>query len=98
MKHIGKYIVRGLLGHGGMSKVYKVEVPRIGKIVALKLLDPHPVITRLLGEDAVRDLFLSEAVKMARLNHPNIVAIRDFDEAEGRPFYTMDYFFPAWAF
>lgn len=93
MKHIGKYIVRGLLGHGGMSKVYKVEVPRIGKIVALKLLDPHPVITRLLGEDAVRDLFLSEAVKMARLNHPNIVAIRDFDEAEGRPFYTMDYFF-----
>jgi serine/threonine-protein kinase len=93
MKRIGKYIVRGLLGRGGMSKVYKVEVPRIGKIVALKLLDPHPVVTRLLGEDAVRDRFLSEALKMARLNHPNIAAIRDFDEADGRPFYTMDYFF-----
>lgn len=93
MKRIGKYIVRGLLGRGGMSKVYKVEIPRIGKIVALKHLDPHPVITRLLGEDKIRELFLSEAVKLARLNHPNIVAIRDFDEADGRPFYLMDYFF-----
>jgi serine/threonine-protein kinase len=93
MKRIGKYIVRGLLGRGGMSKVYKAEIPRIGKIVALKLLDPHPVITRLLGEDAVRERFLSEALKMARLNHPNLVAIRDFDEAQGRPFYIMDYFF-----
>ncbi|MCK7509184.1 MAG: hypothetical protein MZV70_37505 [Desulfobacterales bacterium] len=27
MKRIGKYIVRGLLGRGGMSKVYKVEIP-----------------------------------------------------------------------
>jgi serine/threonine-protein kinase len=93
MKRIGRYIVRGLLGRGGMSKVYKVEIPRIGKIVALKLLDPHPVITRLLGEEAIRDLFQSEALKMARLNHPNLVAIRDFDEADGRPFYIMDYFF-----
>ena len=93
MKRIGRYIVRGLLGRGGMSKVYKVEIPRIGKIVALKLLDPHPVITRLLGEEGIRDLFQSEALKMARLNHPNLVAIRDFDEADGRPFYTMDYFF-----
>jgi serine/threonine protein kinase len=93
MKRIGKYIVRGLLGRGGMSKVYKVEIPRIGKIVALKLLDPHPVITRVLGEEKIRELFFSEAVKLARLNHPNIVAIRDFDEADGRPFYLMDYFF-----
>jgi serine/threonine-protein kinase len=93
MKRIGKYIVRGLLGRGGMSKVYKVEIPQVGKIVALKHLDPHPVITRLLGEDKIRELFLSEAVKLARLNHPNIVAIRDFDEADGRPFYLMDYFF-----
>jgi len=93
MKRIGKYIVRGLLGRGGMSKVYKVEIPRIEKIVALKLLEPHPAISRLLGEDQIRELFLSEAVKLARLNHPNIVAIRDFDEADGRPFYLMDYFF-----
>ena len=93
MKQIGRYIVRGLLGRGGMSKVFKVEIPRIGKIVALKLLDPDPMITRLMGEESTRDLFISEALKIARLNHPNIIAIRDFDEASGRPFYIMDYYF-----
>jgi serine/threonine-protein kinase len=94
MKRIGRYIVRGLLGRGGMSKVYKVEIPRIAKIVALKRLEPHPLLTRLMGADRIRDGFLSEAVNLARLNHPNIVAIRDFDEADdGTPFYTMDYFF-----
>ncbi len=94
MKCIGRYIIRGLLGRGGMSKVYKVEIPRIAKIVALKRLEPHPLLTRLMGADRIRDGFLSEAVKLARLNHPNIVAIRDFDEADdGSLFYTMDYFF-----
>jgi serine/threonine-protein kinase len=93
MKRIGKYIVRGLLGRGGMSRVYKVEIPRIGKIVALKRLEPHPLLTRLMGAEAVRERFVSEALTLARLNHPHIVAIRDFDEAEGVPFYTMDYFF-----
>jgi len=93
MKRIGKYIVRGLLGRGGMSKVFKVEIPRIGKIVALKLLDPDPLIIRLMGEKAIRDLFISEALKIARLNHPNIIAIRDYGEAGDRPFYIMDYHF-----
>jgi serine/threonine-protein kinase len=93
MKRIGRYIVRGLLGRGGMSRVYKAQIPRIGKIVALKLLDPHPLLTRLLGAEALRERFLSEALKMAQLNHPNLVAVRDFDEADGRPFYVMDYFF-----
>lgn len=93
MKRIGRYIVRGLLGRGGMSRVYKAQIPRIGKIVAVKLLDPHPLLTRLLGAEALRERFLAEALKMAQLNHPNLVAVRDFDEADGRPFYVMDYFF-----
>jgi serine/threonine-protein kinase len=93
MKRIGKYIVRGLLGRGGMSRVYQVEIPRIGKIVALKHLDPHPLLTRLLGADRIREAFTSEAVKLGGLNHPNIVAIRDFGEADGALFYTMDYYF-----
>ena len=93
MKRLGKYIVRGLLGRGGMSKVFKVEIPPIGKIVALKLLEPHPVLVDVLGAARIRDLFLSEAATLARLQHPHIVAIRDFDEAGGKPFYIMDYFF-----
>ncbi len=39
MKTVGKYRVRGLLGKGGMAKVFKIEYPVTGKIGALKLLD-----------------------------------------------------------
>lgn len=93
MKRIGKNIIRGLLGRGGMGKVFQVEIPPIGKIAALKLLDPHPVLVSLLGVERLREQFLAEAATMAGLQHPNIVAIRDFGEDDGRPFYIMDYFF-----
>jgi serine/threonine-protein kinase len=93
MKRIGHYIVRGLLGRGGMGKVFRVEIPPIGKIAALKLLDPQPALVSLLGMQRLRGLFLAEAVALAGLEHPNIVAIREFGEAAGRPFYIMDYFF-----
>jgi serine/threonine-protein kinase len=92
MKKIGKYIVRGLLGRGGMSKIYKVAHPVIGNITALKHLDPDPLLVRLMGMGAIREMFVSEAVTMAGLRHANIAAIFDFDEADGRPFYLMAYF------
>lgn len=92
MKTIGKYIIRGLLGKGGMGKVYKVELPVIGKIVALKLLAPNPFLIDLIGADKARELFISEAVNMAKLRHPNIVDILDFDEVDGQFFYSMDYY------
>ena len=93
MKYIGRYRIRGLLGRGGMSKVFKVELPVIGKIAALKVLDPNPQLIGLMGMANIRKLFVSEAIKMANLRHPNIVAIWDFDESEGKPFYLMDFVF-----
>jgi serine/threonine protein kinase len=92
MKKIGKYIVRGLLGKGGMSRVYKVELPPIDKIAALKLLDPDELLGQLMGYDKLRAAFIREAVTMAGLRHPNIIAIHDFDESEGQPYYVMDFF------
>jgi serine/threonine-protein kinase len=92
MKTIGRYIVRGLLGRGGMSRVYRVSLPVIGGSMALKQLWPHPSLVDLMGMDAIREGFMAEAVTMARLRHPNVVAVHDFDEAEGRPFYVMEYF------
>jgi serine/threonine-protein kinase len=93
MDRIGKYMIRGLLGRGGMSKVYKVEVPVIKKIVALKLLAPDPLLVDLIGMKKIRELFVSEAVKLAGLRHPNIVEIWNFDHFDDRPFYLMDYYF-----
>ena len=93
MNTIGKYKICGLLGRGGMSKVYKVQLPVIEKIVALKLLDPDPLLADLVGMQKIRELFISEARKLANLRHPNIVEIWNFDEADGKPFYLMDYYF-----
>ena len=54
MKKIDKYEVCGLLGKGGMGMVYKVRMPVVGKVVALKLLSPHPNLVTLLGEEKIK--------------------------------------------
>ena len=59
MRYIGKYEIRGLLGRGGMGKVFKVRHPVIGKIAALKLLEPNQLKLYLLGTDKISELFLS---------------------------------------
>ena len=92
MKKIGKYQICGLLGKGAMSIVYKVRFPKFGKIVALKLLSPHPHLVGSLGMEEIKKRFVTEAMTMASLRHPNIVSIWDFDEAEGRPFLVMEYY------
>jgi serine/threonine-protein kinase len=92
MKTIGRYIVRGQLGRGGMASVFKVEMPVTGKMVAMKQLKPNEFLTALVGMDQLRELFTAEAATMANLRHPHLVDVWDFDEADGRPFYIMEYF------
>lgn len=89
---IGRYEVCGMLGRGGMSRVYKVKVPVIGKIAALKILSPDPLVAKLMDTRKLRELFTNEAMIMAELRHPNIVDVWDFDEADGNLFYIMDYY------
>ena len=92
MRTIGKYQVIGLLGRGGMGRIFKVVHPVIGKIAALKLLDPNPLLMELVGAEKLRDMFVSEATTLAGLRHPNIASILEFDETDGKPFYLMDYY------
>ncbi len=92
MKYIGKYIIRGLLGRGGMGKIFKVQHPLIGKILALKLLDPDPLLVRLMGRSKILAMFKTEAITIAGLRHPNIVEILDYDESDDKPFYLMEYY------
>ncbi len=89
---IGRYEVVGMLGKGGMSRVYKVKCPVIEKIAALKLLSPDPLVEKLMGFRKIVDLFVSEAYTMAQLRHPNIVTVWDYDQSGNKPFYLMDYF------
>ncbi|MCF8024609.1 MAG: protein kinase [Desulfobacteraceae bacterium] len=90
--YIGKYKVLGLLGKGGMGRVYKVKLPQIDKIVALKLLRPHEHMLRLLGRARIEEMFISEARILGRIRHPNVAAILDFDrDLENRLFFSMEY-------
>ena len=91
MKRLGKYEVRGLLGRGGMAKVYKVALPTLGRLAALKLFQPRPELLLLVSEDELRKRFKEEARIMASLRHPNLLEVWDWDEHQGRPFYVMDY-------
>ena len=93
MKKAGKYIICGLLGKGGMSAVYKARLPFLNKIVALKMLRAHPNLTSLLGREALRARFISEAVTIASLRHPNIIEVLDFDFDGQTPFFTMEYYY-----
>ena len=92
MRRIGRYEIVGLLGQGGMSVVYKVRLPLIQKVEALKLFRPHPNLMALLGEEEIKKRFLAEARIIASLRHPHIVDLKDFDQVEGRPFFLMDYY------
>jgi serine/threonine-protein kinase len=92
MKTIGKYKIRGLLGRGAMGKIYNVEHSVIGKISALKLLAPNPLLVTLLGLDKLQAMFTAEAVTLAGLRHPHIVEILDYDLEDGQPYYLMQYY------
>ena len=64
-----------LLGKGGMGAVYKARQPALDRLVALKILPPRP------GSDpGFAERFTREARALARLSHPNIVAVYDFGQ------------------
>lgn len=62
-----------LIGQGGMGAVYRARQPALDRLVALKILPPRS------GKDqAFTERFTREARALARLTHPNIVAVHDF--------------------
>jgi serine/threonine protein kinase len=69
---IGRYLVTGVLGEGGMGTVYSAYDPDLGRPVAVKLV-------KFTGEEAEssRARLLHEAQAMARLAHPNVLAVFD---------------------
>jgi len=78
---LGHYEVKERLGVGGMAVVYRAVQSSLGREVALKVLAPA------LSEDQeFLKRFENEARTLASLDHPNILAIIDFDTVEGTTF------------
>lgn len=88
---IGRYTVLGPLGRGGMGRVFKVRHRELGRVMALKLLEPPEILVDLMGAEAVRAAFLREASILAGCDHRNIAQVWDLDEDRGRPFMVLEY-------
>lgn len=83
---IGPYKIVAQIGQGGMATIFKAYQTNLDRYVALKVM--HPA----LKEDRSFVMRLQrEATVIAKLNHPNIVAVHDFREYEGIPFLVLQY-------
>jgi eukaryotic-like serine/threonine-protein kinase len=81
-----RYEIEELVGHGGMSSVYKARDSLLERHVALKVL--HEQYSA--DEDFV-ERFKREARSVAQLQHPNIVTVIDRGEEDGRQFIVFEY-------
>jgi serine/threonine-protein kinase len=80
------YRLRSVLGRGGMSVVFEAENPRLGSIVALKVLAPE-----IATNDVFRARFLQESRIAAGLNHPNVIPIYDVGPCDDLLYIAMRY-------
>jgi tetratricopeptide (TPR) repeat protein len=85
-RHFPQLEILGILGEGGMGVVYKARQPNLDRVVALKILG-----ARYARDAAFAKRFQREARALAKLNHPNIVAVFDFGQAGPYYFFLMEY-------
>jgi serine/threonine protein kinase/Flp pilus assembly protein TadD len=83
---IGHYRIIEKIGAGGMGEVYLAEDTKLDRKVALKFLPLH-----LCQDPECRARFTREAQASAKLDHPNIVAVHEVGEFQGRPFFSMQH-------
>ncbi|MGB7847273.1 MAG: serine/threonine-protein kinase, partial [Candidatus Acidiferrum sp.] len=86
MRAFGEYELLSELGRSAMGVVYKARDPLIGRLVALKT-----ITSGLKEKSGLLERFYQEARSAGSLQHPNIVTIYEFGEADGIPFIAMEY-------
>ena len=82
---LGPYEIQAQIGAGGMGVVYRAHDQRLDRDVALKVL---PAGT--LANESARQQFRREALALAKLNHPNVAIVYEFDTQEGLDFLVME--------
>ena len=81
----GPYLLRGLIGRGGMGEVHRaVDTSHDGRMVALKLLPPE-----VSDDPDRRDRFRRESEIVARLGEPHVIPVHRYGEIDGRLFLDM---------
>src|SRR5688572_28112006 len=80
----GRYLIKELIGEGGMGAVYLAEHTHMRKRVALKLLHAE-----MSNNEEVLARFRREAEAAAHVEHPNIVAATDFGQTDDGAFFLV---------
>ena len=83
---IAHYRIIKKLGAGGMGEVYLALDTKLDRKVAIKVLQPDS-----LAEENLKKRLLREAQAVAKLDHPNICAVYDVNEADSLTFIVMQY-------
>ncbi len=86
MEQVGEYIIRRLVGEGGMGKVYEAEERLSKRRVALKVLREE-----LARSEHARGMFLNEMQILAHLEHPNIVRSLASIESDGKLVTVLEF-------
>lgn len=84
--HRDRYDIKKEVGRGGIGVVYRAKDKKLGRMVALKILNQSP---RPKKRDI--DRFISEAKKIAKLKHANIVRVHDYGQIENDYFISMEF-------
>jgi serine/threonine protein kinase len=83
---LGHYRLNAQISKGGMGVVYRAHDEHLEREVALKVLAPAS-----LHDTGACKRFHNEALILSKLNHPNIIAVHDFDTDDGIDFLVMEY-------
>lgn len=85
-KTLGRYKIVSQLGEGGMGAVFQGEDPTLQRAVAVKVMHRH-----LVRRPGFAERFLQEARSAARLDHPGIVKVYEFDQKSDVLFIAMEF-------
>ncbi len=83
---LGAYEIVAEVGRGGMATVYRAYQPTMERFVALKVIQKS-----ILVEENATERFQLEARLVARLEHPHILPVHDFDATGDPPYIVMRY-------
>jgi hypothetical protein len=84
MRRIGRFEIQTEIGRGGFGRVFRAFDPRVGRIVAVKVLDSN-------GDDSQLGRFRNEASAAGNLHQENIVTVHEFGEDNGIQYLVMEY-------
>lgn len=82
---LGPYKIDHVVGRGGMGTVFAARHELTGEDAAIKVLAPA-----LASDETFRDRFAAEINSLKKLNHPHIVKLHGYGEADGHLYYAME--------